>query len=319
MFASSTFALLLTAALAAASSHQGRTSHNGIAMRFANGTESVEKRDSFTSKPMTWYPTNTGADACTGKNHQDSDWYVAMGYDQFGDGSGCCGRKLRINYNGKSAVATCVDECASCPEWGSIDLTKGLFTYLTGDPGIGLIRASWSYVDGNDGGNNNGGGNNDQTTTKKTTTKKTTTAQKTTTKAKPPPPTSTYTPPKETHTTTSEANFVAAAKSTSTSAKPKPSSSAKPKPSSSAKPKSSSAAKPSSSSAAAVVPTTSATKAVGNVGNVGGASLPAGDSDNTPAAPLGGALTGGKTGAATALGPSAFLASAAVFAAVLAL
>ncbi|KAJ7677541.1 hypothetical protein B0H17DRAFT_111683 [Mycena rosella] len=70
-----------------------------------NATAAVEKRDTFVSKEMTWYPTDTGADACTGKNHLDSDFFVAMGYDQFGDGSGCCGRKLRINYNGKSAVA----------------------------------------------------------------------------------------------------------------------------------------------------------------------------------------------------------------------
>ncbi|KAJ6457818.1 hypothetical protein C8R47DRAFT_1163798 [Mycena vitilis] len=61
---------------------------------------------------MTWYPTNTytGPDACTGKNHKDSDWFVAMNYNQFGDGSSCCGKQLRIDYNGKSAVAACVDE-----------------------------------------------------------------------------------------------------------------------------------------------------------------------------------------------------------------
>ncbi|KAJ7092316.1 ricin B lectin domain-containing protein [Mycena belliarum] len=152
MLAASRLALVLSAAVVAtASSHEGRR-HNGIAMRLANGTEYIEKRDSFASKDMTWYNTDTGADACTGKNHQDGDFLVAMGYDQFGDGSGCCGRKLRINYNGKSAVATCVDRCASCPQWGQIDLTKGLFEYLTGDLGIGLIHASWSYVDGNDNG-----------------------------------------------------------------------------------------------------------------------------------------------------------------------
>ncbi|KAJ7217736.1 hypothetical protein GGX14DRAFT_336907, partial [Mycena pura] len=107
---------------------------------------SLGRRDTYSGKEMTWYPTNTGPDACTGKNHQDSDFFVAMGYDQFGDGSGCCGRKLRINYKGKSAVATCVDECASCPQWGQIDLTKGLFKYLTGgDLDVGVIYGSWSY------------------------------------------------------------------------------------------------------------------------------------------------------------------------------
>ncbi|KAJ6554804.1 hypothetical protein B0H19DRAFT_1263100 [Mycena capillaripes] len=100
---------------------------------------------------MTWYPTDTGPDACTGKNHLDSDWYATMNYNQYGDGSAYCG-KLRINYNGKSTVATCVDECATCDVWGSIDLTKGLFTYLVGAGGLdqGEFWGSWSFVDGND-------------------------------------------------------------------------------------------------------------------------------------------------------------------------
>ncbi|KAJ7899467.1 hypothetical protein B0H14DRAFT_2673503, partial [Mycena olivaceomarginata] len=100
-------------------------------------------------KEMTWYPTDTGPvrlDACTGINHLDSDFYVAMGTDQFKEG--CCGRQLNISYNGRSAVATCVDECATCPQWGQLDLTKGLFEFFVGDPGIGLFYGSWSYIDG---------------------------------------------------------------------------------------------------------------------------------------------------------------------------
>ncbi|KAJ6610258.1 hypothetical protein B0H10DRAFT_2225150 [Mycena sp. CBHHK59/15] len=123
MLASSSIAILLSAAAVMASTHQAR-SHNAIAMRMNNSTVSLDKRDTYMGKEMTWYPTDTGPDACTGKNHLDSDWYVAMGYDQFGDGSGCCGRQLRINYNGKSTVATCVDECASCPQWGQIEWQK---------------------------------------------------------------------------------------------------------------------------------------------------------------------------------------------------
>ncbi|KAJ7206537.1 hypothetical protein GGX14DRAFT_637535, partial [Mycena pura] len=143
MFTSSSFVFLLSAAVAMADNHQARNHHAAIAKRI--NTTSLEKRDTFTGKEMTWYPTDTGPDACTGKNHQDSDFFVAMGFNQFGDGSGCCGKQLRINYNGKSAVATCVDECASCPQWGQLDLTKGLFEYFTGDLGIGVIYASWSF------------------------------------------------------------------------------------------------------------------------------------------------------------------------------
>ncbi|KAJ6504569.1 hypothetical protein DFH09DRAFT_1375319 [Mycena vulgaris] len=154
-------------------------------------TETLDKRDSFVAKEMTWYPTDTGPDACTGKNHQDSDWFVAMGYDQFGDGSGCCGRKLRINYNGKSTVATCVDECASCPEYGQIDLTKGLFQFFEPDLGVGVFYGSWSYADGDDSGDP------PETTTKKTTSTPKPTPKPTPTPTPTPKPTPKPTPTPE--------------------------------------------------------------------------------------------------------------------------
>lgn len=61
MFASSSFAILLSAAAVMASTHQAR-SHNRIAMRVQNTTrtETLDKRDSFVAKEMTWYPTDTG-------------------------------------------------------------------------------------------------------------------------------------------------------------------------------------------------------------------------------------------------------------------
>ncbi|KAJ7229183.1 hypothetical protein GGX14DRAFT_296155, partial [Mycena pura] len=107
--------------------------------------DSLSKRDTYNGR-MTWYPTDTGADACTGKNHQDSDWYVAMNVPQFGDGGGCCGKQVRIDYNGKSTVATCVDQCASCPLAGELDMTKGLFEFFTdGNLDEGVFYADWSY------------------------------------------------------------------------------------------------------------------------------------------------------------------------------
>ncbi|KAJ6566272.1 hypothetical protein B0H19DRAFT_708262 [Mycena capillaripes] len=97
-------------------SHQARQ-HSDLAQRIASNTSALglEKRDAFSGVAMTWYPDDTGPNACTGKNHQDSDWYVAMYVPQYGDGSACCGKQLRINYNGKSAVATCVDSVRFLP------------------------------------------------------------------------------------------------------------------------------------------------------------------------------------------------------------
>ncbi|KAJ7668805.1 hypothetical protein DFH06DRAFT_1469410 [Mycena polygramma] len=211
-------ALLLCAAststLASKPQHQPHhppapRTHNNLALRGpANTTGEVAKRDSYTGVAMTWYPTDTGPDACTGKNHKDSDWFVAMNYNQFGDGSACCGKQLRIDYNGKSTVATCVDECASCDTYGSLDLTQGLFEFFVGDPGIGEFYGSWSFADGSD----------DPTTTtstqKKTTTTHTSTPTPTTHST-----TSTHTTTSSTHTTTS---------STHSSSSAKPSSSARP-------------------------------------------------------------------------------------------
>ncbi|KAK7047012.1 hypothetical protein R3P38DRAFT_95194 [Favolaschia claudopus] len=116
--------------LAAASGHsfsaRSGSAHNAAAKRLENGSQGYSKRDQFTNIEMTWYPTNTGADACSGKDHQDSDWFVAMGYDLFNQG-GCCGKKLKITANGKTTTATCVDMCATCPQYGQIDMTKDLF------------------------------------------------------------------------------------------------------------------------------------------------------------------------------------------------
>ncbi|KAJ6575858.1 hypothetical protein B0H10DRAFT_943664 [Mycena sp. CBHHK59/15] len=39
---------------------------------------------------------------------------------------------MKITVNGKSAVATCVDECMTCPSWGALDMTKGLFKFFSG-------------------------------------------------------------------------------------------------------------------------------------------------------------------------------------------
>ncbi|KAJ7934240.1 hypothetical protein B0H13DRAFT_2305965 [Mycena leptocephala] len=206
MLASSSFAILISAAATIASTHQAR-SHRPITERDDNSTFTVAKRgDQYVNKQFSWYPTDTGADTCTGKNHQDSDFVVAMAAPQFGGaGAACCGKKLSITVNGKTAIANCVDECVAnaeqCYEAGQLDFTKGLFEYFTGgDLGVGYIYGSWSYTHDNDGpsggsGGDGGGGtltaatHHTTTTTTthqtKTTTHPTTSSVKTSSSAKP--------------------------------------------------------------------------------------------------------------------------------------
>ncbi|KAJ7587667.1 hypothetical protein C8J56DRAFT_1026421 [Mycena floridula] len=61
----------------------------------------LAKRATFSNVRFTSYPTETGADACTGKNHLNSDCPLLPE---------CYGRKLQLWYQGKPAIATCVDE-----------------------------------------------------------------------------------------------------------------------------------------------------------------------------------------------------------------
>ncbi|KAJ7447508.1 hypothetical protein B0H11DRAFT_1929566 [Mycena galericulata] len=204
MLASSSLAILLSAT-AVMATHEGRSmSHSGVFMRrntsLSAAPRPLEKRDSYNGATMTWYPTNTGPDACTGKNHLDSDWFVAMNVPQYNSG-GCCGKQLTINYNGKSALVTCVDECETCPDTGMLDLTMGLFEYFVGDPGIGQFYGDWSYGD-----------TANKPTTTSTTKQKTTTSTTHTT-------TSTHTTPTTTSTTsTTSTTHSSSASSSSKSA-----------------------------------------------------------------------------------------------------
>ncbi|KAJ7501824.1 hypothetical protein B0H11DRAFT_1799602, partial [Mycena galericulata] len=244
MFAPSSFAILVSAAavLASASNaHQqaARSSHNGVAMRRgalnanANAGTSAAKRATYDNMQMTWYGTDTGADACTGQNHLSSDFVVAMNSQQFGDGSGCCGKTLTISYNGKSTNAACVDECPTCYDFGHLDMTEGLFDFFVGDPGIGVFYADWSYA--------GAAAPPPPPPPPPTTTKKA---------APPPTTTTTHTTPKATPTTTKEApKATTTHTTTSTHTTTHTTSTTHTTTSSSKKASSSSSAKPSSSSA----------------------------------------------------------------------
>ncbi|KAF7340232.1 hypothetical protein MVEN_01941900 [Mycena venus] len=267
MFAVSSLVILLSAATAMANTHQAR-SHHALAKRVENAS-GVERRAQFVNQEFTWYPTDTGPDACTGKNHQDSDFFVAMGYNQFGDGSNCCGKQMTITVNGKTATATCVDECASCPGYGQLDFTKGLFEYFTnGDLDVGVIHGDWSFTDGSGGGSTGGGGggdNGDDTPT--TTTHHTTTSTHHTTTS-----TSTH------HTTTTHVEAVQPTTTTHHSSSSAKASSSE-KPSSSAKP-SPPLRSPLPRLSPESTPIPTPTEGVANAGSAAGSSADSGDDTN---------------------------------------
>jgi hypothetical protein len=159
MPAISNFVVLLSAAATALGTvHHVRASHGLLARRMeaenivgrSENETSLSKR--FTSPRVTWYPTNTGADACTGRNHGDYDNIVALNIPQWGNmnsRSSHCGKKIRIHANGKSEIGVIQDCCATCYNWGEIDLTKGLFQKFH-NLDKGEFLATWEFVDGGD-------------------------------------------------------------------------------------------------------------------------------------------------------------------------
>ncbi|KAJ7865995.1 hypothetical protein B0H14DRAFT_3442553 [Mycena olivaceomarginata] len=123
--------VLQTLAVGVANPQRAR-SHRPIAKRVDNSASHLNERAEFVNQEFTWYPNDTGPDTCTGKTHQDSDFYVAMANDQFGDGSNCCGKQVTITVRGLTATATCVDMCQTCSGSALLDMTKGLFEFFTG-------------------------------------------------------------------------------------------------------------------------------------------------------------------------------------------
>ncbi|KAJ6522746.1 hypothetical protein B0H19DRAFT_1202516 [Mycena capillaripes] len=76
MLSATTLVLALSvAAVASAHQNQARAHRAAVTKR---SESSVERRDQFSNVPMTWYPTNTGPDACTGNSHSDNDWVRSL-------------------------------------------------------------------------------------------------------------------------------------------------------------------------------------------------------------------------------------------------
>jgi len=93
----------------------------------------------------TWFNQNGVAGAC-GTVHQDTDQIVAM--DSAIYNQGLCGKQVKITNtaNGQSVVATVADECPTCNNANSIDMSLGTFEALA-DLGVGLLTISWVWDD----------------------------------------------------------------------------------------------------------------------------------------------------------------------------
>ncbi|KAF7335147.1 Barwin-like endoglucanase [Mycena venus] len=91
---------------------------------------------------VTFYTPNGGVGAC-GQPIKTSAHAVALASAQYNDGAHC-GKKIKVQHNGKSVIAEVVDLCPGCPSEG-LDLTRGAFKKLA-KPAVGVIEANWHFV-----------------------------------------------------------------------------------------------------------------------------------------------------------------------------
>ncbi|EGO55772.1 hypothetical protein NEUTE1DRAFT_47965, partial [Neurospora tetrasperma FGSC 2508] len=101
------------------------------------------------SSRITWY--NTGLGAC-GTVSNDGQLVVALNHDQFDPSTpngnpnrnSLCGRRIKVNANGRSVTVTLVDRCAGCP-YGGLDLSPAAFSVLA-STSVGVVQGSWDWV-----------------------------------------------------------------------------------------------------------------------------------------------------------------------------
>ncbi|TFK41690.1 hypothetical protein BDQ12DRAFT_678348 [Crucibulum laeve] len=143
------FALVLSVALPLAvygdhlaNAHLNRA-HHEVAKR-ASAEMHIYKR--FSNSKFSWYYAHVGPGACGIQNSDDS-YTVAINSPQYGGGSPGpnCFKSITISYNGKTAIATIMDECLGCP-YGGLDLTPGLFRFF--EPHLDIVYGEWWFNDG---------------------------------------------------------------------------------------------------------------------------------------------------------------------------
>ncbi|KZT26532.1 hypothetical protein NEOLEDRAFT_1132045 [Neolentinus lepideus HHB14362 ss-1] len=94
-----------------------------------------------------WQDGNAGA---CGQVHSDSDLIAAIDQDRYGDSgdeSSLCGKQVKITNtaNNKSVVVTIVDDCPTCDNKNSIDLSFGAFTEIATEA-EGEVPIEWQFV-----------------------------------------------------------------------------------------------------------------------------------------------------------------------------
>ncbi|KAI0769352.1 RlpA-like double-psi beta-barrel-protein domain-containing protein-containing protein [Trametes elegans] len=94
------------------------------------------------SGDATYYYPNGGYGAC-GTQLQNTDYIVALNPVQYSSGANC-GRRINVQYQGKSVQATVADLCPGCGS-GGVDLSPVAFEQLA-PLSAGRIQVTWDFV-----------------------------------------------------------------------------------------------------------------------------------------------------------------------------
>jgi len=112
---------------------------------------SVNTGTTFSGGQATFFSPNTGA---CGWDNSASDFIVAMDISMYGDQNSVsqyCGKQIQITntQNGNVATAYVADCCPDCENDTSLDMTTGLFDFLSnGDEDEGVFGIAWAFTDG---------------------------------------------------------------------------------------------------------------------------------------------------------------------------
>lgn len=120
----------------------------------SSGSSALDKllSQTFTGGDGTYYATGLGA---CGIVNKDTDFIAAVSMDFFDtfpgytganpNNNGLCGRKVSVEYQGKTITVTLTDRCTGCA-YSALDFSPAAFDALA-DPAVGRIHdLTWRFI-----------------------------------------------------------------------------------------------------------------------------------------------------------------------------
>jgi hypothetical protein len=133
----------------AASTHSTSSTDRATTTKTSSSATSTSSGSVETGGVATFFYQNGVAGAC-GTVHSDSDLIAAIDQDRYGNSgevSALCGQQVKITntQNGKTVTVTIADDCPTCENANSIDLSVGAFTQIATEE-QGEVPITWQYV-----------------------------------------------------------------------------------------------------------------------------------------------------------------------------